>query len=216
MKDGDPRLAAARVCMVIARGAEMRATEGALKDAVEALAAARMGEDFPPAKLKDAVRDMLRAGGYKPAGRQKPASEYLAQAAREGRFPLINNAVDCNNLLSLETGLPISLLDLGCFTDSALVRIAADGESYVFNASGHEMDLAGLLCVCSSERKPLGNAVKDSMEGKLKDGSRDFAGFIYAPSACVSAAALRAHGERFAALLRDHCGAAEAYVAAIV
>jgi DNA/RNA-binding domain of Phe-tRNA-synthetase-like protein len=124
--------------------------------------------------------------------------------------------VDCNNLLSLDTGLPISLLDLRALGEQALVRIAAEGESYVFNAAGHDMDLAGLLCVCSAEGSPLGNPVKDSMAGKLKEDSQDYAGFIYAPPSLYTPDALKAVGERFADLLRRYCGAAEAFVAAVV
>src|SRR5271154_7386886 len=43
------------------------------------------------------VRQLLRHGGFKPAGRSKPASEYLHAASAEGRFPHINAVVDtCN------------------------------------------------------------------------------------------------------------------------
>jgi DNA/RNA-binding domain of Phe-tRNA-synthetase-like protein len=215
-KADDARLGASLVCLVIAKGCHAGSTPEGLLAELNSLASQRGAEDFPPARIKDAVRDMLRAGGYKPAGRQKPASEYLAQAAREGRFPSINAPVDCNNLLSLDTGLPISLLDLRALGEQALVRIAAEGESYVFNAAGHDMDLAGLLCVCAADGSPLGNPVKDSMAGKLKEDSQDYAGFIYAPPSLYAPDALKAVGERFADLLRRYCGAAEAFVAAVV
>src|SRR5262245_43287500 len=61
--------------------------------------------------VKGAVRELLRAGGYKPAGRGKPASEYLMQAALRGEFPRISHIVDALNLVSFESNLPISLLD---------------------------------------------------------------------------------------------------------
>src|SRR6476661_745753 len=57
------------------------------------------------------VRQLLRHGGFKPAGRSKPASEYLHAAAAEARFPRINAAVDTCNVVSLCSGLPISLVD---------------------------------------------------------------------------------------------------------
>ena len=218
-KDDDHRLDATLVCLVLAEGCAVATTPPALVAELEALAARRAAEDFPPADVKDAVRGMLRAGGYKPAGRQKPASEYLAQAAREGRFPVINGPVDCNNLLSLETGLPISLLDLRAFGEAsgggaaavgATVRICGAGEAYIFNASGHEMDLEGLLCVCDATGRPLGNPVKDSMAGKLREDSVDLAGFIYAPASLYSREALMAVGERFAELLAAHAGARDA------
>ena len=228
-KADDPRLDATLVCLVVAEGCVVGPTPPALADELRELAAKRAAEEFPPAEIKDAVRGMLRAGGYKPAGRQKPASEYLAQAAREGRFPVINGPVDCNNLLSLETGLPISLLDLRAFraasasaasasaasasaADSvgATIRIGGAGEAYVFNASGHEMDLEGLLCVCDGAGTPLGNPVKDSMAGKLREDSVDLAGFIYAPPALYSREALLAVGTRFAELLARYAGARRA------
>lgn len=224
-KADDPRLDATLVCLVLAEGCAVAPTPPALVAELEALAARRAAEDFPPADIKDAVRGMLRAGGYKPAGRQKPASEYLAQAAREGRFPVINGPVDCNNLLSLETGLPISLLDLRAFRDAsvggdgalgATVRICGAGEAYVFNASGHEMDLEGLLCVCDAAGRPLGNPVKDSMAGKLRDDSVDLAGFIYAPASLYSREALMAAGKRFAELLASHAGARSAAALEII
>jgi DNA/RNA-binding domain of Phe-tRNA-synthetase-like protein len=211
-KDNDTRLSGTLVCMVCAEVGSIAASPEALVAELAALVSKRASEDFPPAHIKDAVRGMLRAGGFKPAGRQKPASEYLAQAAREGRFPSINGPVDCNNLLSLETGLPISLLDADELGGGAIVRICGAGEAYVFNASGQEMDLSGLLCVCAADGTPLGNPVKDSMRGKLKDGTRRLAGFIYAPLGLYSPGTLSALGERFAGMLRDHCGAADTSV----
>ncbi len=214
-KDDDRRLAGALVCMVTAEVGAISASPAALADEMSALVAQRASEDFPPAAIKDAVRGMLRVGGFKPAGRQKPASEYLAQVAREGRFPSINGPVDCNNLLSLETGLPISLLDADELGGSAIIRICGAGEAYVFNASGQEMDLSGLLCVCAADGTPLGNPVKDSMRGKLKDTTRRLAGFIYAPPGCYSPGTLSALGERFAAMLRDNCGAVDVRVVTV-
>ncbi len=207
-KDSDSRLGATLVCLVAAEIGAVRPSPAALVAELESLAVRRATEDFPPATTREAVRAMLRAGGFKPAGRQKPASEYLAQAAREGRFPSINGPVDCNNLLSLETGLPISLLDADAFPGGeAMVRICGEGERYVFNASGQVMNLEGLLCVCAAEGTPLGNPVKDSMRGKLADATRRVLGFIYAPLGLYSPSSLAIVGERFAALLREHCGA---------
>jgi DNA/RNA-binding domain of Phe-tRNA-synthetase-like protein len=214
-KADDPRLEPTLVCLILAEGCTVAPSPAALAEALAGLVQQRAAADFPPAKLKDAVRAMLRAGGYKPAGRQKPASEYLAQAAREGRFPSINGPVDCNNILSLETGLPISLLDAAAVGEAPLIRIAAAGESYTFNAAGHEMELEGLLCACSADGSPLGNPVKDSMAGKITAQTTSLAGFIYAPLALYSPASLKVIGERLAALLVQYCGAGSATVVAV-
>lgn len=214
-KADDPRLDPTLVCMVVAEGCTVSESPALLSEALASLVNQRSGEDFPPAAIKDAVRDMIRSGGYKPAGRQKPASEYLAQAAREGRFPSINGPVDCNNILSLETGLPISLLDADVVGVDPLIRICGAGDSYVFNASGHEMDLAGLLCACRADGSPLGNPVKDSMAGKIRDNTKRLAGFIYAPRILYTPASLATLGARFASLLGEYCGASSAAVVAV-
>lgn len=170
----------------------------------------RRAEDFPPVSVKDEVRRLLRSGGFKPSGRNKPASEYLAQAAREGRFPLINNLVDINNYLSLLWGLPISLLDLGVVGASAVLRLGAPGESYVFNEAGQAIDVEGLVCFCRREGdnvQPLGNPVKDSMLGKIGAETTSVVAIIYGPSSIVSSELMTTYLELFAEMLSEHGGA---------
>src|ERR1043166_8867784 len=59
--------------------------------------------------VREAVRALLRHGGFKPAGRSKPASEYLVRAVSDGSLTSINAAVDVCNIVSLHSGLPISV-----------------------------------------------------------------------------------------------------------
>src|SRR6187399_2457493 len=96
--------------------------------------------------VREAVRALLRHGGFKPTGRSKPASEYLVKAVREGTLSSINLAVDTCNVVSLYSGLPISVVDLDKAAAPFRVGIAQAGSSYVFNASGQIIDVAGLLC----------------------------------------------------------------------
>lgn len=117
------------------------------------------------------VRALLRHGGYKPAGRGKPASEFLLRAAGEGKLGSINLAVDLCNVVSLHSGLPVSVVDLDRATPPLRVGIAGPDESYVFNASGQEIRLAGLLCLRDAEG-PCANAVKDSQRTKTHEGTR--------------------------------------------
>ena len=196
--------------VVIARGVRVGPASAELSRMLDELIARRAGEEFPPAAVKEAVRRMLRNGGFRPSGRNKPASEYLAQAAREGRFPRINNLVDVNNLVSLEHGLPISLLDLDALTDDVELRSGREGEKYVFNSAGQEIDLAGLVCACRVEGPasvPLGNPVKDSMEGKIKDGTSGVVGVIYGTMAVTNEAKMRVVVEHFGQLLTQFGGA---------
>ncbi len=115
--------------------------------------------------VRGAVRDLLRSKTYKPTGRGKPASEYLVRAAEEGKLGSINAAVDLNNVVSLHSGLPISVVDVERLHPPLEVGLAGEGASYVFNASGQEIQVDGLLCLMDAEG-PCANAVKDAQRTK--------------------------------------------------
>jgi DNA/RNA-binding domain of Phe-tRNA-synthetase-like protein len=119
----------------------------------------------PSEEVRGAVRNLLRHGGFKPTGRSKPASEYLVRAATEGELGSINLAVDACNAASLHSGLPISVVDLERARSPLRIGIAQAGERHVFNASGHEIDLEGLVCLFDAEG-PCANAVKDAQRTK--------------------------------------------------
>ncbi len=116
-------------------------------------------------EVREAVRALLRKGGFKPTGRSKPASEYLLRAAADGGLSSINLAVDACNVVSLHSGLPISVIDLDRASPPLRVGLAPAGSSYVFNASGQSIDLGGLLCLFDADG-PCANAVKDAQRTK--------------------------------------------------
>ncbi len=120
--------------------------------------------------LRLAVRDMLRHWGHKPAGRGKPASEYLVRAVGEGVLESINAAVDVCNVVSLHSGFPIALVDLDLAHPPFRVRSGKEDESYVFNASGQEMALKGLICL-EDAVGPCANPVKDAQRTKTHQGT---------------------------------------------
>lgn len=154
-----------------------------LRSELEDLVARRAHEDFPPSVTRSAVRALLRTPAYKPSGRGKPASEYLAGAAASGTFPFIDDLVDANNLASLSTGLPCSMLDADRFEGHLRLRHGRPGESYVFNPAGQEISLEGLLVACRGrDDAPLGNPVKDSLEGKVGPDTRRIVAVVYAPT----------------------------------
>jgi DNA/RNA-binding domain of Phe-tRNA-synthetase-like protein len=125
-------------------------------------AAAPLHGDDP---VREEVRRLLRHDGFKPAGRSKPASEYLLRAVGEGKLSSINLAVDVCNVVSLHSGLPISVVDLDRAREPFRVEVAPAGASYVFNASGQAIDLGGLLCLFDAEG-PCANAIKDAQRTK--------------------------------------------------
>jgi DNA/RNA-binding domain of Phe-tRNA-synthetase-like protein len=115
--------------------------------------------------VRDAVRALLRYGGFKPTGRSKPAAEYLLRAAGDGSLGPINLAVDVCNAVSLHSGLPVSVVDLAQARPPFRVGIAPPGASYVFNSAGQVIDLGGLLCLYDADG-PCANAVKDAQRTK--------------------------------------------------
>lgn len=121
--------------------------------------------------VKGAVRALLRQGGYKPSGRSKPASEYLVGARAEGRFPSINPLVDVCNLVSVTSGLPISVVDLELTRGGLAIVVCPAGTSYVFNPSGQTIDASGLLAL-ADEEGPAGTPVKDAQRTKTHAGTR--------------------------------------------
>lgn len=119
----------------------------------------------PDENLRTAIRDMLRHGGYKPTGRGKPAAEYLARAARDGSLESINLAVDACNVASLHGGFPISVVDLDRAQPPFHIALAGPDDRYVFNRSGQEIQLQGLLCLFDAAG-PCANAVRDAQRTK--------------------------------------------------
>jgi DNA/RNA-binding domain of Phe-tRNA-synthetase-like protein len=138
--------------------------------------------------VRQAVRQLLREGGFKPTGRSKPASEYLVKAVEEGRMASINLAVDVCNAVSLHSGLPVSVVDLDLTAAPLRVGLAAMGSSYVFNATGQSIDLGGLLCLFDASG-PCANSVKDAQRTKTSPATRQTLTLIWGTTALPGRAA---------------------------
>jgi DNA/RNA-binding domain of Phe-tRNA-synthetase-like protein len=135
----------------------------------------------PDDAVRAAVRDLLRAGGFSPSGRNKPCSEYIRAAADKREFPVINAAVDVANLAGLHGGLPTGVLDLDLLTPPLTVGFAARGARFVFNRSGQELDLSGLLCVHDGIG-PCASPVKDPMRAKTRPETTTTLPVVYGTS----------------------------------
>jgi DNA/RNA-binding domain of Phe-tRNA-synthetase-like protein len=132
--------------------------------------------------VRETVRQLLRHGGFRPTGRSKPASEYLLRAAGEGRLGAINLAVDVANVVSLHSGLPISVVDLAALRPPLRVGLAQAGDQYPFNTAGQVIDLEGLLCLFDAEG-PCANAVKDAQRTKTSPGTRETLSLLWGTTA---------------------------------
>jgi hypothetical protein len=138
----------------------------------------------PDDAVRAAVRDLLRttsaggAGGFSPSGRNKPCSEYIASAARDGRFPRVDAAVDAGNLVALHSGLPTGVLDADLLTAPLRFALGAEGETYVFNRSGQELALRGLL-VLTDAHGPCASPIKDPQRSKTTPDTRRTLTLVY-------------------------------------
>lgn len=152
----------------------------------DALRALDFGYEGAPCKTSDDVRrhvrDLLRVGGFKPTGRNKPASEYLIKAQTNGFLSAINVAVDLCNAVSLHSGLPISVVDRRSLRGECEVGLAPEQSSYAFNASGHVIDVSKLLCLSDAEG-PCANAVKDSQRTKTHEHTAEVVYLIWGTTA---------------------------------
>jgi len=136
--------------------------------------------------LRAAIRDLLRHGGFKPSGRNKPSSEYLSRG-----LPSINVAVDAGNLVSLHGALPISVVDLDRLVAPLRVAIAPAGTTYPFNPSGQIFDASGLVCLFDAEGVSA-TAVKDAQRTKTSAATTRTLSIVW------GARGFAAHGRRVA------------------
>jgi DNA/RNA-binding domain of Phe-tRNA-synthetase-like protein len=172
--------------IAVARGVSTAAASPQLQAALEVCISERTAP-LPDAleQRRNACRQLLRNGSYKPTGRGKPASEYLLRAAIEGHFPSINALVDANNLVSLQHLVPISLWDTELAgAHSFEFRLGLPEERYVFNPAGQVLELCDLIGGFAERPTgtvPIVNPVKDSLLTKTTADTRNVAACIYFP-----------------------------------
>ncbi|NLF69445.1 MAG: hypothetical protein GX575_10375 [Candidatus Anammoximicrobium sp.] len=205
------------VALVEVSGAQIAAASDDLRQRCDQVARTVVEQGAAGGQTRRAaIRNLLRSGGFRPAGRNKPAQEYLLRTvAEQGVLPPICNAVDLINLVSLQAGLPISLVSLDRIGTSISLRIGAAGERYIFNRAGQELDVAGLLCLCAGQREdsePVGTPVKDSMRAKVTEEDRHLLACVYASAEAVSAVELRRWADDLGNGFQQFCGAVRADV----
>lgn len=206
----DPAVANLRVGLVEARAVTIAEPDPMLLSICHAAVAKFLSQGPEGGDLRrQAVRRLLRLGGFKPSGRNKPAQEYLAGAARsDAAWPTILNAVDLLNIVSLQSGLPISLIAAGRASAPLLLRYGRPSEQFVFNTAGQSLDLQGLLCICQSTRRdsqPIATPVKDSQFAKVTPNDQHLLACIYSPRDEVPERNLVGFCERLAEYYRQWC-----------
>lgn len=172
-------------------------------DAAVATAAAQFG-DLRPQDLPAvaATRTAYKALGKDPA-RYRPAAEALLRRVAQGKkLYRVNNVVDVNNLLSLESGFSIGTYDAAKLTPPLVFRRGRPGEVYEGIGRG-VLNLEGLP-VLAAAAGPFGSPTSDSVPSMIvSTTTRIVMVIIGFRPAMVTVALL----ERAQALLAAHCRA---------
>ena len=161
-----------------------------------------------PDNMQKGVRSLLKAFGFHPSGRSRPASEYLFKdLTNRGSFNYINNIVDINNHISLKSKLPISVFDLDKSGYDLCLRIGADDEEYVFNKEGQILTLKKLLLVAKTGAEAIGTPVKDSQATKVFEPTTKIAFFVYSSSTITSKEEMEKYLNEIGEYLQQEAGA---------
>lgn len=167
--------------------------------AVEARLANGRAQDLPAVA---ATRAAYRALGKDPA-RYRPAAEALLRRVAQGKgLYRINNVVDVNNLLSLETGVSIGTYDMDRLTPPLVFRPGRPGESYAGIGRG-PLNLEGLPLLADAHG-PFGSPTSDSERSMVTAASRRIVMALIGFEPCPVGEALLT---RACGLLRTHCAA---------
>jgi DNA/RNA-binding domain of Phe-tRNA-synthetase-like protein len=176
------------------------ALERALDAAVAAAAVRLEGSRAQDLPAVAATRQAYRALGKDPA-RYRPAAEALLRRVAQGKGLFrVNNVVEVNNLLSLETGFSIGTYDMAKLTPPLVFRRGGPGELYEGIGRG-ALNLDGLP-VLADTAGPFGSPTSDSARSRVTSETERISMVLisFAPAPVETA-----HLARARALLEAHC-----------
>jgi DNA/RNA-binding domain of Phe-tRNA-synthetase-like protein len=151
-----------------------------MEDVCERLRKEHSVESLSEVEPIRAVRMMFRAWGMDPS-KYRPSSEALLRRVAQGKgLYRISNAVDANNLGSIETGWPYGCYDAGRLTPPIVLRHGAAAEKYE-GIGKHIWHLEGRP-VLADAQGPFGSPISDSTRTMVTEQTRELLTVIYAPS----------------------------------
>ena len=161
---------------------EVRGTPPALLSALEDGAEIRMQELMGEAASTDpviaGVRAAFKAIGKDPS-RYRPSSEALTRRVLSGKgLYSVNNVVDCGNLVSLMTGVPVGCYDAAWLKgDTVALRVGQPGETYEGIGRG-DINLE-CLPVLADEEGAFGTPFSDSARTAVTEKTHDLKFILY-------------------------------------
>jgi DNA/RNA-binding domain of Phe-tRNA-synthetase-like protein len=173
-----------RVGVATASPVEAGRRSSALGEEMEELASRLTGRysGLAPAEIEalGPARELYRSFGIDPT-KTRPSSEALLRRVLKGKpLPVILNAVDLCNFLSLKFMLPLGLYDSGKIDGPALIRKGKPGESFTGIRKG-EVHLEGRP-VLVDRRGPFGNPTSDSLRTSVDGSTTALWLVIFAPA----------------------------------
>jgi len=164
----------------------------------------QIARDLPADKISvqpavAATRDTYRSLGKDPS-RYRGSSEALLRRVASGKgLYFINNVVDINNLISLESSLPIGTYDCSKIVGAITFRAGGSGETY----KGIGKDLINLesLPVFVDDTGPFGSPTSDSERAMITPSTLHVAMMVIDFSGVAD---LKHLSQRAMDLLREH------------
>jgi len=150
----------------------------ALEDGAEIRMQELMGEAASTDPVIAGVRAAFKAIGKDPS-RYRPSSEALTRRILSGKgLYSVNNVVDCGNLVSLMTGVPVGCYDAAWLKgDEITLRVGQPGETYEGVGRG-EINLACLPVLADSDGA-FGTPFSDSARTAIGEHTTDLKFVLY-------------------------------------
>lgn len=148
-----------------------------------------------------AVRETYKQIGKDP-GRYRGSAEALLRRILQGKgLYKVNNVVDINNLVSIETRHPVGSYDTNNISGAIVFGIGEQGEAY--KGIGKEMINIAELPVFKDEKGPYGSPTSDSERAMITQNTRHILMIIIS----CTGTGLEEGTERAAELLKKYASA---------
>ncbi len=136
-----------------------------------------MGEAASTDPVIASIRAAFKVCGKDPS-RYRPSSEALTRRAIAGKgLYLVNNVVDCSNLVSLMTGIPVGCYDAAKIEGDIRLTIGEAGEEYTGIGRG-KINLEGLP-VMHDSIGPFGTPFSDSARTNIDEATTKITFVLY-------------------------------------
>lgn len=151
-------------------------TNNELWDYIDSVVINNIKNEFTLDNMKGQINIKTSRLAYKKLGkdpsRYRVSSEALIRRILQGKgLYKINNVVDTNNLISIETGYSCGSYDLKNIKGDIIFRIGEKGELY--QGIGKDMVNIENLPVFSDEIGPYGSPTSDSIRAMVTDTSKE-------------------------------------------